>query len=325
MQDHLAKKILAPGDKLVVVDGGARNGPKELWGLDEFCRFFCFEPNPKELHGVDWRVSDRLVALEHCGPVVYPFALSGSSGHATLKVSLRPGATSLLEPNREFLDRFRVDNFSELKEVVNRIEVPTVTLKEFMTRAGLGHIDFLKLDTQGNELDIMRSAEEYLESISVIMTEVEMVPLYQDQPLFHDVSSYLHSRGFELIDFRFDPTCRRFHSRPDLPPSSYRLVWGDAIYAYKPYDVRKRRALEQGLILSGLGYADVAIDIFDRHPDVTSSLSASLEKFARAAAEPHSLLGRAKRYLERTFGLVMHRYSWRRGHQVNSMKSSGRR
>lgn len=321
MAYQFLEQILDPGDKLIVVDGGARNGPKDLSGLSELCNFHCFEPNPNELGGVDWLVTDNLEnTADQNKPTVYPFALSDSSGSTMLNVSLRPGATSTLEPNERFLARFAADNFSQLKEIVERIEVPAITMRDFMSRAKLSHCDFLKLDTQGNELNIIRSAGEYLESVSVIMTEVELVPLYLDQPLFHDVSLFLHSHGFELVDFRFSPTCRRFHARSDLPPSAYRLVWGDAIYAYRPDDVSKPRALQQGLVLAGLGYADMAIDIFDRHPFLTAGHKTRLEAFARWGAEPHRLMGRIKRVIERALGLIIHRYNWRRGHQVRSMK-----
>ena len=240
------QSVLAADDYLVAVDGGARNGPKDLVGLDHICRFFCFEPNPEALGGVDWSISEYIKSTPGERVTVYPFALCSESGTATLNISLRPGATSTLEPDRTLLDRFEVDNWSEMKEIVKRITVPAISMSDFMRKAKVGHIDFMKLDTQGNELDILKSAGDAIESIEVIMTEVEFIPLYRDQALFHDVTAYLMSKGFELVDVRSVPACRRFHARPDLPPSSYRLVWGDAIYARNPADAEKPRALQQG-------------------------------------------------------------------------------
>ena len=56
----------------------------------------------------------------------------------------------------------------------------------------LDYIDFLKLDTQGNELNIIKSIGSKISNVSVIKTEVEMIPMYKNQPLFHDVSSFLY-------------------------------------------------------------------------------------------------------------------------------------
>ena len=313
------KNILAPDDPLVVIDGGARNGPMDLVGLKHMCHFHCFEPNPQALGGVAQSTPDGVNAGNVNPLTVYPFALCGEGGNTTLNISARPGASSTLEPNHELLERFTKDNFSEMKHIVNQIQVPAISMLDFMAKANLSHIDFLKLDTQGNELSILQSAGDAINLIDVIMTEVEFIPLYKKQALFHDISAYLLSKGFELVDLRWVPACRRFHSRPDLPPTAYRLVWGDAIYARKPAEATKPRALQQGLVLAGLGYADLAIDLFDRNPKLCQTQKKELEKFARWVVEPKSLMGKWKRFIERSLGLVIQLYDWKRGHQVNSL------
>lgn len=314
-------QVLGAEDRLIVVDGGARNGPVDLVGLHGLCQYHCFEPNPIELKSAAWEIKNTIKAeTEREQTSVYPFALCGSSGTATLNISIRPGSTSTLEPNHELLARFEADNFSEMREIVKRLEVMATSLADFMQQARFNYIDFIKLDTQGNELDILKSAGSFLQSTSVIMTEVEMIPLYKDQALFHDMTAFLASEGFEFIDLRSNPTCRRFHARDDLPPSAYRMVWGDAFYARRLEDASKPRSLQQGLILAGLGYADIAIDLFHRNPTLSAKQKINLEGFARWAAEPHWSTGRLRRLLERTFGLLIQRYNWRHGHQVASRK-----
>jgi FkbM family methyltransferase len=313
MNHRVLNQLLSPGDRLIVIDGGARGGPSPLTGLGALCQFYCFEPSPSQLQAIQEAVSGT-------STTAYPYAICGTSGTTTLNISRRPGATSTLEPNPEILDRFAADHFSEMQDIVERVQVPAISMGDFMQQANLSAIDFLKLDTQGNELDIIKSMGDALDKVSVIETEVEMLPLYKGQPLFHDVSQFLYSRGFELVDIRHVPACRRFHARGDLPPSAYRLVWGDAIYARKPADATKSRALHQALVLAGLGYADMAIDLFDRNPQLTTAQKRDLEIFARQAAEPQHLTGRIKRLLERQLGLLIQRYPWKKGQQLNSKR-----
>ncbi len=99
--------------------------------------------------------------------------------------------SSLFEPNRPLLDLF--NNLSELTQVVRTEPIQTRRLDDIPQCA---EADFLKLDVQGAELDILKGAQKLLDRVVVVNTEVEFVPLYKGQPLFADVDAFLRSRGF---------------------------------------------------------------------------------------------------------------------------------
>lgn len=56
----------------------------------------------------------------------------------------------------------------------------------------------LKLDVQGTEMSVLHGASNMLGSIEVIESEMSVVPLYEGQPLCHEMIDYLYSLGFEL-------------------------------------------------------------------------------------------------------------------------------
>lgn len=311
--------VLGAEDVLIFVDGGARSGAYIIPDLQPWSCIYCFEPNPDEVAKIG-RLGDAQAALPPARTAirVFPTALCTATGTATLNISLRPGATSTLQPDAALLSRFAPDNFSEMAEIVRRVEVPAISLADFVSQTRLEHIDFLKLDTQGNELDILQSAAGFLDQVSVIKTEVEFLPLYRDQKLFHDVMGFLNSRGFELIDICWTAPCRRFHAVDDLPATAYRLVWGDAIFARSPHGPPHRRRLQQALILGGLGYADLAIDMTRRYGNLAAGTQQELERQFRAWVSPRSLRGRLKRVVERWLGISLTRFDWRRGQQVAS-------
>jgi hypothetical protein len=61
----------------------------------------------------------------------------------------------------------------------------------------------MKLDCQGAELDILKGSQRVLAtSLIGIESEVEFVPLYENQPLALDVTEWMRVHGFELIGFR---------------------------------------------------------------------------------------------------------------------------
>lgn len=73
----------------------------------------------------------------------------------------------------------------------DRIEVPTRTLAEVAAEAALTRIDFIHMDVQGAELDVLRGAGNLLAHVGLIWLEVEARPLYQGQPLRDDVEAFM--------------------------------------------------------------------------------------------------------------------------------------
>jgi FkbM family methyltransferase len=57
---------------------------------------------------------------------------------------------------------------------------------------------FLKIDTQGNEWQVLNGAEKTLESVKGVMIEISLIPLYEGQRLWRDILDRLEFLGFEL-------------------------------------------------------------------------------------------------------------------------------
>lgn len=302
-------------DYLVIVDGGARNGTHEVPRLHSRSCIFAFEPNTEEFNKLQNRAFDQLAP----GKVFsYPVALIKNSGTVDLHLTLRPGASSTMVPNRALLSHFSRDNWSELGEIVESIKVPGLSLAEFAGQVSLPHIDLLKLDTQGNELDILESAGDFLQKIEVIKTEVEFVELYEKQPLFHDVSRFLHDRGFSLVNIEWTDPCKRFHARSDLLPGSYQLIWGDAVFARTPYDFSKPRSLHQAIMLAEMGYTDLGIYLIQHADRLSADEKQSLERYyANPYRTQITWKQKLKTYFENLFHLKIDRAVPK---QVNSVR-----
>ena len=61
--------------------------------------------------------------------------------------------------------------------------------------------DFIKLDVQGCELEILKGASRILPQCQVVLMEASLLPVNSGCPLIHEVMIFMDEMGFRLIDF----------------------------------------------------------------------------------------------------------------------------
>jgi len=212
-----------PIPRISIVDVGAMSEGQERYDKlleSGLATVTGFEPNPEEFARLQGRP----------GPYRYLPVFLGNGGPATFNVTRYPGCSSLLLPNPEVIDLFSTigatlpeDNF----RVIRSEEVQTTRLDDIDDL----EVDYIKLDVQGSELEIMRHGTGKLADTAVIECEVEFMPLYRDQPLFGDIQVFLRDQGFVLHKM-IDCAGRPF--RPFQPPNPFlpmsQLLWADAIF-----------------------------------------------------------------------------------------------
>ena len=158
-----------------------------------------------------------------------PLGLWNKAGKSKLHVTQYPACSSLYPPSQSYIDRF-VGN-SELIKLVSTEEVETTTLDDFCQSEGVNTIDFLQIDTQGAELNILKGASKILSKGTLALkVEVEFIRIYENQPLFSDVDIHLREQGFSLFDF--GTIFRDHRRRGGLISQEHpgQLIWTDAFY-----------------------------------------------------------------------------------------------
>lgn len=217
-----------------VVDIGAREARGEatenLTLLAPYAGYYAFEPDADEVATIEEKLHED---LGWASATVIPKALGKSAGNQTLYLTKHLGMSSLLKPDRVVARRYGLE--SEF-EVLEEREVITTSLGDAARENGFGDATFIKLDTQGTELDILKSGEELLrDSVVGVYVEVEFQPFYTGQPLFSDIDEYLRSLGFSLFDLDRLLT-RRSDSWLDYY-SRRQIVWAHALYLKEPHDL----------------------------------------------------------------------------------------
>lgn len=157
-----------------------------------------------------------------------PLALGKSVGESTLYVTKDPMCSSLYPPNEPYIVRF--NNLAEVANLDFTLGIETTTLDNFCQTEGIDEIDFLQIDVQGADLQVLEGASQILgSSILGIQVEVAFSEVYVNQPLFADVDPYLRKQGFTFFNLKAG-----FRERVRSPMVSLelrgQLLWGDAYY-----------------------------------------------------------------------------------------------
>ena len=107
----------------------------------------------------------------------------------------RLGSSSMYKPSKDNYDlyNFKKKDFS-LFDITNEIEVECITANESLNKLNIKHLDFLKIDTQGSELEILKGLGEYRPLI--IKVEAQVVPMYEDVPNWSELINYLYKINY---------------------------------------------------------------------------------------------------------------------------------
>jgi len=166
--DRVPRFLPRPGG--LVVDVGANIGVFTARAATRGARVHAFEPNPGPY--------DRLLRTVranklHVNVTARPVAVGARRGWATL--TSHEASTPL----------------GTIVTTGAGLPVPVVTLDEEL--ADVPHIDLLKIDTEGSEVDILRGATQVLRRTDRVVVE------YHSETLLGEVRSILTSHGFKEV------------------------------------------------------------------------------------------------------------------------------
>lgn len=195
-----------------------------------------------------------------------PYAIAQSVGESPLYVTHNPMCSSLYPPNEPFLKRF--SGLLDLAGLDFSIELDTTTLDTLLANQTIGLIDFLQIDVQGADLQVLQGALNLLEqSVLAIQIEVEFSPLYVNQPLFGEVDQFLRGLGFALFDLA-PSYMQRSPIASNVHPGQ--LLWADAFYLRDPlqatssgFYTQPAEILKLACIADALGFIDYSIEILE--------------------------------------------------------------
>ncbi|RYY46693.1 MAG: FkbM family methyltransferase [Sphingomonadales bacterium] len=241
------------------IDIGARGGvDAAMLPLAWATTMIGFEPEPDEAA----KLAQRDPAPWR-NRTILPVAVGGFDGPATLHIPPSPESASLLPHNPEMIAWFGT---AAQHQIDRRIPVETRSLDGLAAEGALIACDYLKIDVEGAEGDILSGGTKLLETCLAIRVETSFLEQRVDQPLAWDIGRQLADAGFLVIDLIGIQHWRN-RQRPGFPYSSRALMpCSRPVIAQADYiAVRDFRSVTNPvmaakliLVTAALGYIDMA-------------------------------------------------------------------
>ena len=189
---RVGRQILAYGDQEEVwFDVGAHLGETTFLHAQArpLLTVYAFEPNLR-------------LAVQRMGVLpnfkMMPMAVAEHDGYAEFNIADVDTASSLLTFNPEGVRSWAG---AVGLSVARKISVATVRIDTFMDLMGISRIEYMKVDAQGADLSVLKSAGKRLADIHRIMLEVQVssTPLYAGASKKEETVAYLKAAGFRLV------------------------------------------------------------------------------------------------------------------------------
>ena len=247
---------------LTLVDIGARGDIPPPWNKLETLypdrlKVIGFEPDKSEHSDLMKKFPNR----EYINK-----ALGAESGTKKFYLNKIASTSSNYLANFELLKSFH-PNHSRGRDVVRILDVPVTTLDSVMSKNLSA--PFIKIDVQGAELDIMKGGRLFFEKVAAgFSAECWTYPIYEGQPLLHEILSWANTNNFELYSMqevgRWDLSSKLRNKSKGIPVCFDVLFFNKfASYSDNMRSVHDIRTF--ALLLDLWGFPDAAVELLDHY------------------------------------------------------------
>jgi len=139
--------------------------------------------------------------LDNKKPIVNKGLWSKKEKKILFILKRRSGSSSMYEPNKENFELHNIKQRDyENYNITSKQEVECDTLSNLLNEFKIKNLDYLKIDTQGSELEILKGIGHYRPLL--IRLEAHIFSMYKGVPSWNKLLDYLYEMNYVLIDWK---------------------------------------------------------------------------------------------------------------------------
>jgi len=176
----------------ILVDIGSTGDSPVIWSaIESFSTYIGFDPDTRDIQ----IITDKRFKKKY---IINKAVTSSDKNNSTLFYYTKSThCSSTLFPNFKSLSNYY--SLFNIFQVENVDIIKTTTLNQLVSDLNLSSLDWIKLDTQGTDLRIIKSLNSMIfNKVLVVDVEPGLIDAYVGEDLFSDVHGYLVGNGFWL-------------------------------------------------------------------------------------------------------------------------------
>ncbi len=188
----------------IVLDVGAHKGETINIFLKNFKikKIISFEASPKNFLKLKNNLKNLSKKFQNSEIIIENIALSNEKKKIQFKQFDESSSSTISEIDESssyYKKKYKILNLFGNKKNYQIINLQTLKLSDYLLENKIGTIDFLKIDTEGTELEIIQGLDKNIEKVKLIMFEHHFDNMIKKKYTFRIINDYLLKNNFKKI------------------------------------------------------------------------------------------------------------------------------
>ena len=188
----------------LLIDIGAHKGESIKLFSKNFIikKIISFEASPINFEYLKKKVEENKREYNNTEIVLENTALGAKDKIIEFNQFNESSSSTIKEIDKEskyYKRKFRLINFLNNKETYQKIKIKISKLKDYIEKNNIKKIDFMKIDTEGYEFEILLGLENKIQLVDTIMFEHHYDNMIKKKYTFADINKLLINNHFKKI------------------------------------------------------------------------------------------------------------------------------
>ena len=188
----------------IVLDVGAHKGESINLFLNNFrvMTIYSFEASPITFKILSDKIDYFRNKFKNSKIIIENYAIGAVEQKVLLKQLQESSSSTIrnLNVNSKYFKKKRFFLLDDKKDFFfKEIEIQQIKLSNYLIKNNIDNVDFLKIDTEGYELEVLIGAKEILSKINIILFEHHYDDMIAKNYKFYDIHNFLLTNHFTQV------------------------------------------------------------------------------------------------------------------------------